>query len=110
MRRLFCFLAALSFAVVAAPVYADPDKNESGQGRQKHERRAHKGGEYKEEFWDGNCKVERKWERNGKYKEERKCEGSGGHAKGYPPSVRPQPGVVIQPPAVVIQPPTVVIK
>lgn len=47
-------------------VFADPDKDESGRGR---ERRV----ERKEEFWQGDCKIERKWEKNGEYKEERKC-------------------------------------
>jgi hypothetical protein len=37
-------------------------------------RHKHKGGSYKEEFWDGHCKVERKWKRNGEFKEKRKCQ------------------------------------
>ena len=108
--KLLCLVTAMVFGAVAAPVYADPDKDESGQGRKKHERRAHKGGDYKEEYWDGNCKVERKWERNGKYKEERKCEGPSRHSRGHGHPPAGQAGVVIQPPAVVIHPPSVIIK
>jgi surface antigen len=55
-------------AALPSPALADPDKDESGKGR---ERRS----EQKEEYWDGRCKVEKKWEKNGEYKEERKCEG-----------------------------------
>lgn len=103
MKITLACVVAISGLSVALPVYADPDKNESGHGRYKHERRMHTGGEYKEEYWDGNCKVERKWERNGKYKEERECEG---HRPHY--SEHPTPGVVVYPPAVVIQPSIIV--
>ena len=66
-RRTMALLA-LAGALGAGPAWADPDKDESGKGR---ERRT----ERKEEYWDGNCKVEKKWEKDGGYKEERKCEG-----------------------------------
>ncbi len=102
-RKLLCSLIILSCAGIAAPTYADPHKDESGHGRR------HKGGEYKEEYWDGDCKVERKWGKKGEYKEEVKCDRprrvvrehehrSGGGA------------IVIRPPAVIIEPPAVIIK
>lgn len=109
MRRLIYCMAVLALATTAAPTFADPDKDESGHGRYENGRRGHKGGEYKEEYWDGNCKVERKWEKNGKYKEERKCEGPR-RSGNYPPPGYQEPGVVVQPPAIVIQPPSILIK
>jgi hypothetical protein len=87
MRRIaFTLLVACISAATAGPVFADPDKDESGRGRWNYERgeyRApkYKGGEYKEEYRDGNCKIERKWTRNGSYKEEWKCEGSDSGAR-----------------------------
>lgn len=108
MRRLSWLVIALTFAGASVPGYADPDKNESGHGRGKYERHGHKGGEHKEEYWDGNCKVERKWERNGKFKEERKCEGPS-HSRGHAHPAA-GPGVVVQPPGIVIQPPAIVIR
>ena len=79
MKRAAMWVIASVFSSTALPAFADPDKDESGQGGYRHERR-HKGGDYKEEYWDGSCKIERKWEKNGKYKEERKCEGQIGRA------------------------------
>ncbi|MGE5525231.1 MAG: hypothetical protein ACM3SS_16070 [Rhodospirillaceae bacterium] len=113
MKTLIALSAAVVMFGAVAPSHADPDKHESGRGRYS-DRKPYRGGEYKEEYWDGNCKVERKWEHNGKYKEERKCEGYGRGDRGpgyggYPP-VYQEPGVVVQPPAVVIQPPPVVIR
>ncbi len=118
MKTLGYLVLGITVASFAVPAYADREKNENGHGRHKYERQVGKGGEFKEEYWDGNCKVERKLERNGSYKEERKCEGPGRHAVAYPaphppvayPAPHPQPGVVIQPPSVVIRPPAVVIR
>ncbi len=95
MNRIVCTVVALTFAGIVTPAIADRD----GHGRS-----GHRGGEYKEVYWEGNCKVERKWERNGRYKEERECRG-----RSHPPSVVHQPAVVVQPPSVVIQPPAIVI-
>ena len=73
-------------ALLSSPAFADPNKDESGNGRwDKHWDRGDQhyayDREYKQEFWVGNCKIERKWEHNGDYKEERKCEG--GDWNGY---------------------------
>ena len=73
----------------------------------KHHHR-HKGGEYKEKYWDGACKVERKWKRNGDYSEKRKCRDD--YAYGYAPQpvavpmMPVQPAIVITPPAIIIRP------
>ena len=109
MNAVPVLIAAISLAVSASSAYADPDRNESGHGRYKHERH-YSGGEFKEEFRDGNCKIERKWERNGSFKEERKCDGPGHAAVAYPPAAPAPAGVIVQPPGVVIQPPAVVIR
>ena len=74
MKKVLMMLASLSLLASAPLARADRDRDESGHGSHKYERRVHKGGEYKEEYWDGRCKVERKWKRNGEFKEERKCE------------------------------------
>jgi hypothetical protein len=82
MRYILILLSVLS--LIGGAALADPDKDESGNGRwrgdywsddrgRKQVREYAYRREYKEEFWDGNCKIERKWERNGDYKEERKC-------------------------------------
>lgn len=109
MKSVVVAALALAVATVSAPAIADRGKDESGQGH-KHGHRGHKGGEYKEEFWDGDCKVERKWERDGDYKEEVKCKDgrprARHHTHDHPDSV----GVIVAPPAVVIQPPAVVIE
>lgn len=84
------------FAALLSPaaVLADPDKDESGKGR---ERRF----ERKEEYWQGNCKIERKWEKNGDYKEERKCKGHDhGHRHVH---AAPAPAAVVYPPWIVVQ-------
>jgi len=65
MHRVIFAATFLSCATVF-PALADPWKDESGHGW--------RGGEYKEEYWDGRCKIERKWEKDGD-KEERKCDG-----------------------------------
>ncbi|WP_373377092.1 hypothetical protein [Cupriavidus nantongensis] len=80
-------------------VQADPWKDESGHGYG----RKHKGGDYKEEYWDGRCKVERKWEKSGEFKEERKCKDR--PAAYHPPGAvyYPEPAIVISP-QVVIRP------
>ena len=84
-------LAAALLAGTAAPGWADDDKDESGKGRKR-------GGERKEEFWDGNCKVKREWKKNGEYEEERKCKGGGpayvqaAPAVAYPPWIAVQQG------------------
>jgi hypothetical protein len=83
MKTIASLIAGMFLIGVSPLTLGDPDKDESGHGKHKYERRAHKGGDYKEEFWDGNCKVERNWERNGKFKEERKCEGPRHHHRGY---------------------------
>ena len=88
----------LSGTLSMGSAIADPDKDESGHGRQHHR-------PIKEKYDDGHCKVERKWERNGEYKEERKCRGGGRY---YPASapVEPypqeEPGIVISVPPIVI--------
>lgn len=86
-------LSTLSFAA-----QADPWKDESGHGHG----RKHKGGDYKEEYWDGHCKVERKWKGNGEFKEERKC-------KDRPAVYQPQGGGYYAPePAIVVSPQIVI--
>ena len=114
MKRILCVMVALACAGAITPVFADPDKDESGHGRYKYERHGYKGGEHKEEYWEGNCKIERKWEKSGEYKEERKCEGPRydmrGYSRDYPPPYYQEPGVILQPPAIVIQPPPIILK
>jgi hypothetical protein len=81
--------------------HADPDKDESGHGR----KYKNKGGEHKEEYWDGRCKVERKWKSNGEYKEERKCKDRP-EAYYQPPAVyhpAPEPAIVVTP-QIIIRP------
>jgi hypothetical protein len=107
LLRPFTLIVLLAGGL-AAPVLADPHKDESGHGRGKGQ---HAGREYKDEYWDGRCKVERKWEKSGEYKEERKCKGQSSHARQYdaPYYAAPQqPGVIVEPPTVVIQPRIVV--
>ncbi|WP_459614495.1 hypothetical protein [Bordetella sp. 2513F-2] len=95
--RLIVFLGMAAMA--AAPVMADPWKDESGHGGY---RGGHKRGDYKEEYWEGGCKVERKWKGNGEYKEERKCKPAGYAPVVVPAPVYPvQPGVVITGTAVI---------
>lgn len=79
MRRYAVMVSAL-LALWTLPVGAAPWKDESGDGRGRG-----RGGEWKEEFWDGNCKVERKWEKGGEYKEERKCARMPGPVIAGPP-------------------------
>ena len=71
-------------------------------------RHKQKGGNYKEEFWDGHCKVERKWKRNGEFKEKRKCNARPQvyHHAPAPAVVYPaaQPGAIVISPQVVIRP------
>lgn len=113
MKSIMLAAMAVAIAGFCGPVAADPDKDESGNGR-KYERRGSKGGEQKEEYWDGNCKVERKWEKSGEYKEERKCDGppqsSRRNSRDYPPAESHNPAIVVRPPSVVIQPPAIVIQ
>lgn len=87
--------------LVAAPAFADRDRDESGNGRWRghHGERHHGAHEGKEEFWDGHCKVKRKW-KGDEYKEERKCR-SPRHASAQPP---PEPGIVISLPPIVVHP------
>ena len=120
-------IAALLAGLIASPaVLADRDKDESGKGRERAERKEEfwhgdckierkweKDGDYKEkrkcgkgerhgsrkeEYWDGHCKVERKWDK-GEYKEERKCKG---HAGGRPVHVAPAQATVVYPPWIVL--------
>lgn len=113
MKPILYVALGLAVAAMCTPVVADPDRDESGHGR-KSEGRSHKGGEYKEEFWDGDCKVERKWEKSGEYKEEVKCKEPRSRARHVPHEHRGgaprEAGVIVTPPSVVIQPPTVVIE
>lgn len=109
MKRLVGFMFVLAFFGTSSPVLADPDKDESGHGRYEDRRWGHKGGDYKEEYWDGNCKVERKWEKNGEYKEERKCEGPRRY-RGNRPPVYHETEVVVETPSIVIQPPPIIIR
>lgn len=70
-------------------------------------RHKHKGGDYKEKFWDGHCKVERKWKRNGEFKEKRKCNAQPQvYQRPQPIAVYPaaQPGAIVISPQVVIRP------
>ncbi|MBP0633303.1 hypothetical protein [Cupriavidus sp. AcVe19-1a] len=88
----------LVLGTASVSVHADPWKDESGHGYG----RKHKGGDYKEEYWDGHCKVERKWEKGGEYKEERKCKDR--------PAVYHQPPAVYYPPepAIVVSPQVII--
>ncbi|MCK1639282.1 hypothetical protein IVA95_17125 [Bradyrhizobium sp. 157] len=75
-----CAIAGMAvLATLVGPALADPWKDESGNGRWRHDRGAHRAynydRDYKQEFYRGPCKIERKWERNGEYKEEMKCKG-----------------------------------
>ena len=94
------FLSLSAAALIAlAPLAA-----EAGD---KHHHHRHKGGEYKEKYWDGACKVERKWKRNGDYSEKRKCRDD--YRYGYAPQpvlvpALPAPAIVINPPPIIIRP------
>lgn len=123
-NRTSHLVAALAVSVlVAPPVFADPDKDESGHGRwrgrggdyeYKAERGRH-GGKFKEEYWDGHCKVERKFD-GGEYKEERKCRAPSVYVQPatpvyvHPAPVIVQPAPVMVPGTVVVEPPTVVVR
>ena len=102
MKRFICWMAVLTFSAASAPVFADYDDDERGHGRSKHGRWGHKGGEYKEEYWDGNCKVERKLEKSGEYKEERKCKGPRHGYYEQAPVYVPAPSPVIGEPGITI--------
>jgi hypothetical protein len=83
--KLLRWTAALSLILIgwAGSASADPNKDESGKGRERgysYERgygydqpRRRASREFKEEYDDGRCKVERKLEKSGEYKEEVKC-------------------------------------
>ncbi len=102
-KRLLSGLVMLTL-VSAGAAQADPWKNGKGHGPS-----GWRGGDWKEEYWDGACKVERKWRKDGGYKEERKCNGARGwpHAGpvvrhgagpgvllgGLPMAVGPMPGI-----------------
>ena len=94
MRKVISIFFPAILATVTSIACADPDKDESGHGRQ-HERR-----DQKVEYWDGNCKVERKFEKNGGYKEERKCKGNQAYY--------PEPGSVYTPESVYVPAPVYV--
>lgn len=98
-RKLVPVLLSCLLGAFALSAHADPWKDESGH-RYGHK---HKGGDYKEKYWDGPCKVERKWKGNGEYKEERKC-------KGHPPVYHHAPGAVYYEaePAIVVSPQIVI--
>ncbi|QRQ85866.1 hypothetical protein [Cupriavidus oxalaticus] len=98
-RHFISLLLLAGLSVTSAIAYADPWKDESGHGHG----RKYKGGDYKEEYWDGSCKVERKWEKNGEYKEERKCKDR--PAAYHPPGAvyYPEPAIVVSP-QVIIRP------
>ncbi|AKQ54332.1 hypothetical protein [Bordetella hinzii] len=87
-------MLAMLVALSATPARAD-------------DHRYHRGGEYKQKYWDGACKVERKWKRNGEYKEKRKCQPAYVQPV-YPQAVYPQPAYMA--PSIVIQPPPIVIR
>ncbi len=93
-RALPGALLAMLVSLSAAPALADGHRH-------------HRGGEYKEKYWDGTCKVERKWKRNGEYKEKRKCPPAYAQPV-YPQAVYPQPAYMA--PSIVIQPPPIVIR
>ncbi len=95
--RTFHLAAALSLILAGwvGGASADPDKDESGKGRERGGYARSEGGyasrgldfgsgpryggyesrERKVEYDDGHCKVERKWGKHGDYKEEVKCRG-----------------------------------
>jgi hypothetical protein len=110
MKKILFILFVLTYYPAVSPVFADPDKDESGHGRRGYGGYRDYGGEHKEEYWEGGCKVERKWEGSGEYKEERKCPGGPNPYWGNPLPVPQHPGVVGPPPSVVIQPPPIVIQ
>ena len=99
-NRRTSFLTLSAAALISlAPIAA-----EAGD---KHHHHRHKGGEYKEKYWDGACKVERKWKRNGDYQEKRKCRDD--YRYGYAPQpvvvpAMPAPAIVINPPPIIIRP------
>ncbi|MNK72488.1 hypothetical protein D3C87_919630 [compost metagenome] len=99
--RRSCSLLTLS---AAALISLAPLAAEAGD---KHHHHRHKGGEYKEKYWDGACKVERKWKRNGDYSEKRKCRD--GYAYGYAPQPVAVPMMPVAP-AIVITPPSIIIR
>lgn len=99
-RRRSPFLTLSAAALISlAPLAA-----EAGD---KHHHHRHKGGEYKEKYWDGACKVERKWKRNGDYSEKRKCRDD--YAYGYAPQPVAVPMMPVAP-AIVITPPSIIIR
>ncbi|WP_137925427.1 hypothetical protein [Cupriavidus sp. 2SB] len=95
-RTLLSAAAVAVLSILAITAHADPWKDESGHGHG-----TRKGGEYKEEYWDGPCKVERKWKGNGEYKEERKCKDRGAYYAPAPVYPAPEPAIVISPQVIV---------
>ncbi|EBW4675943.1 hypothetical protein FNI46_09875 [Salmonella enterica subsp. salamae] len=96
------FARALLSVLLIVPMlaYADPWKDESGNGHH-HDRHGDRYDKaYKTEYRDGRCKVERKWEGNGDYKEERKCRGYDDRPSYYDSD----PAIVISTPDIVIRP------
>ena len=92
------FLATL-LAAASFTVFADDDKDESGNDRKYRQR------EHKTEYRDGNCKVEREYKKNGDYKEERKCKGAPrGYYSQAEPVYIPQPVYIQAPPAIYVEP------
>lgn len=99
-RTVLKFLLPLALAGAAFNTHADPWKDESGHGHG----RKYKGGEYKEEYWDGPCKIERKWKGNGEYKEERKCKDRPAAYYSPGPAYYPAEPAVVVSPQVIIRP------
>ncbi len=99
-RKLVPVLLSCLLGAFTLSAHADPWKDESGHGHG--HGRKHRGGDYKEEYWEGPCKVERKWKGNGEYKEERKCKDRPAvyHAPGAV-YYEPQPAIVVSPQIIV---------
>jgi hypothetical protein len=88
--KVLGWTAALILVGWTGNASADPDKDESGNGRWRggyernydypgrgagYERPRRERRAFKQEYDDGRCKYERKLERSGEYKEEVKCRG-----------------------------------
>jgi hypothetical protein len=103
MKTFASVLLLTTALAVALPAAADPPPHANAR---RDAPGKHKGGEYKESYWDGNCRVEREWKKNGKYKETRDCRGAPREARSAPPAPAAESGtIVIKPPTVVIEAP-----
>jgi hypothetical protein len=58
------------------------DDDDDRRDRRERDSYRHRGGEFKQTYYDGPCKIERERKRDGSYKEERECKASRGERYG----------------------------